>query len=138
MLQSRKESVVEIIGSKEEARKQVELERKVTEGVQESTHIKPVDNTQGLTSGDDTPQEQRYNIATKRARRQIRPPKRYTYADMVTYALTVGESIMILEPCTYKKAISSDEAAEWSIAMTEEMESLYKNQTWELEKPSRG
>ena len=45
---------------------------------------------------------------------------------------------MILEPCTYKKAISSDEAAEWTVAMTEEMESLHKNQTWELVKPPRG
>ena len=35
----------------------VELESKVTEGVQESTHVEPVNDTQGSTSGDDTPQE---------------------------------------------------------------------------------
>ena len=34
--------------------------------------------------------------------------------------------------------LCSDEAAEWTVAMTEEMESLHKNQTWELVKPPRG
>jgi len=54
MLQLRKESVVDITGSGEEASKQVELEGKVTEGVQESTHVEPVDDAQGSTLGDDT------------------------------------------------------------------------------------
>ena len=48
------------------------------------------------------------------------------------------ESIEIPEPFTYNKAISSDETAEWTVAITEEMESLHKNQIWELVKPSRG
>jgi len=38
MLQSRKESVVDSTGSGEETNKQVKLESKVTERVQESTH----------------------------------------------------------------------------------------------------
>ena len=45
---------------------------------------------------------------------------------MVTYALSVAESIEILELSTYNEAISSYEA-EWTVAMTEEMESLHKN-----------
>ena len=49
---------------------------------------------------------------------------------MVAYALSVAESIEILEPSTYNKAISSDEPIEWTVAMTEEIESLHKNQTW--------
>ena len=32
----------------------------------------------------------------------------------------------------------SDKAAEWTVAMIEEMESLHKNQIWELVKPPRG
>jgi len=75
MFQPRKESVVDSTGSGEEASKQVELENKVTEGVQESTHVEPINNAQGSTWGDDTPQEQQYGIATGRVRRQIRPPK---------------------------------------------------------------
>jgi len=58
MLQPRKESVVDITGSGEEVSKQVELESKVTEGVQESTRVGSVDDTEGSTSGDDTLQEQ--------------------------------------------------------------------------------
>jgi len=99
-------------GSGEEARKQEELESKVTEGVQESTRIEPIDDAQGLISGDDTLQEQQHSIATGRARRQIRPPKRDAYADMIAYALSVAESIELPESSTYSEAISSDEAAE--------------------------
>ena len=90
----------------------MEFESKVTEGVQESTRVEPVDDAQGSTLGDDALQEQQYSIATGRARRQIHPPKRYVYADMVAYALSVAESIEISEPSTYKKAISFDEGAE--------------------------
>ena len=57
MLQPRKESVVDVTGSGEEACNQVELESKVTEGVQESTRVEPVNDAQGSTSGDDTLQE---------------------------------------------------------------------------------
>jgi len=88
----------------------VELECKVTEGVQESTRVEPVDDAQGSTSGDDTMQEQQYSIATGRAKRQIRPSKRYAYAEMIAYALSAAESIEISEPSTYNEAISSNEA----------------------------
>ena len=57
MLQSRKESVVDITDSGEEASKQVEFESKVTEGVQKSTRAELVNDAQGSTSGDDTLQE---------------------------------------------------------------------------------
>ena len=76
MLQPRKESVVDITSSGEKPSKQVELESKVTEGVQESTRVESVDDAQGSTSDNDTLQEQQYSIAIGRERRQIRPPKR--------------------------------------------------------------
>jgi len=44
---------------------------------------------------------------TKR-KKTDRPPKRYAYADMIAYTLSVIESIEILEPFTYKES----EAAE--------------------------
>ena len=110
---------------------------KVTEGVQERTRLEPVNNAQASTSGDDTLQEQQYSIATGRERRQISPTKRYTYVDMVAYALSMAEYIEIPEPSTYNKAISSDKAAAWTVTKTEEIESLHKNQTQELVKPPR-
>ena len=57
---------------------------------------------------------------------------------MIAYALNVTKSIEIPESFTYNETNSSDEAAEWTVVMTEEMESLHKNQTWELVKLSRG
>ena len=68
--------------------------------MQESTRVEPINDAQGSTSGDDTLQEQQYIITTGREKRQIRPPKRYAYADMVAYVLSVAESIEIPEPST--------------------------------------
>ena len=45
---------------------------------------------------------------------------------MVAYTLCVTESIKILESSTYNEAISSDETAEWTVAMNEDIESLHK------------
>ncbi|KAK3043650.1 hypothetical protein RJ639_000066 [Escallonia herrerae] len=48
------------------------------------------------------------------------------------------ENIEVEEPATYKEAIKSMESTQWTIAMSEMIESLYKNQTWELVKPPVG
>ncbi|KAK3006258.1 hypothetical protein RJ639_016884 [Escallonia herrerae] len=40
-------------------------------------------------------------------RREIQPPQKYGYADMVTYALSVVENIEVEELVTYKEAIKS-------------------------------
>jgi len=93
IFQWRKKYVIDSTGLGEEASKQMKLESKVSEEVQESTHVEPVDDAQCSTSCDDTPLQQQYNIATERVRRQICPPKKYTYADMVIYTLSVAESI---------------------------------------------
>ena len=51
---NRERSLVDITSSGEEASKQVELESKVTEGVQESTRVESFDDAQNSTSSDDT------------------------------------------------------------------------------------
>jgi len=43
--------------------------------------------------------------------------------------LNVVEWIEISEPSSYTGAVSGKKTAEWTIAMTEEIESLHKNQT---------
>ena len=69
-------------------------------------------------------------------RRQIKPPQRYAYANLVTYAISVQESIQRDRPQTYHEAITIRESTEWIVAMNEEIESLQKNHTWQLvEKP---
>ena len=42
------------------------------------------------------------------------------------------------EPSTYREAASSLQAASWVQTMTEEMESLHKNDTWDLVLPPKG
>ncbi|KAK3031244.1 hypothetical protein RJ639_035544 [Escallonia herrerae] len=41
------------------------------------------------TKENEEPQEQQYNIARNRSRREIQPPHKYGYADMVAYAQSV-------------------------------------------------
>ncbi|KAK2966163.1 hypothetical protein RJ640_026814 [Escallonia rubra] len=49
--------------------------------------------------------------------------------DMVAYALIVAKSIEVEESVTYKEAIKSTKLTQWTVAMSEEIKSLYKNQT---------
>lgn len=52
--------------------------------------------------------------------------------------MIVAEDIDQDESRTYKEAISSRQAASWVEAMTEEKESLHKNDTWDLVLPPKG
>ena len=73
----------------------------------------------------------------KKSQRQIKAPERYVF-DIVSYALHVAEEIDSFEPTTYQEAISCFEVEEWTIAMNKEMESLQKNQTWDLVELPKG
>ncbi|XP_074282612.1 uncharacterized protein LOC141607153 [Silene latifolia] len=55
--------------------------------------------------------------------------------EMVGYALQIADEIESEEPSSYKEAIVSSESVQWLAAMSEEMESLHKNNTWELVPP---
>ena len=70
-------------------------------------------------------------MARDREKRTIKPPKRYGHADLIAYALIVGNEIEDRdEPQSYDEAISSKDNSKWIEAMEEEMGSLEKNQTW--------
>ncbi|KAH9763957.1 hypothetical protein KPL70_001353 [Citrus sinensis] len=78
-----------------------------------------------------------YQLVRDREKRVIRPPRRYAYADLIAFALTVAHEIATNEPRPYSEAINSDKAEEWIKAMDEEMMSLKKNHTWNLiERPA--
>ena len=89
----------------------------------------------------DAPAQQLYSLPTCREKRVINPPQRFAnvadgnflgYANFVEFVLSVVETIDVLEPNSYKEAISSPETDQWVGAMSEEIESLHKNQTWKL------
>ena len=67
-----------------------------------------------------------------REKRVIRPPRRYTYTDLIAFTLTTTHEITADEPRKYSEAINSDKAEEWIKAIDEEMMSLKKNHTWNL------
>ncbi|KAG8478499.1 hypothetical protein CXB51_028393 [Gossypium anomalum] len=72
-------------------------------------------------------------------RREIKPPKKYAEADLVSYALNVAEDIDAnQEPSNYSEAVSCEDSEKWMFAMQEEMESLHKNRTWDLVKLPKG
>ncbi|KAJ4703769.1 Retrovirus-related Pol polyprotein from transposon TNT 1-94 [Melia azedarach] len=82
-----------------------------------------------------------HNLALNRSKRANYgiPPKRYGFEDMVAYALQVAEEVDTdsNEPSTYKEAVTCTESTQWLAAMRDEIESLHKNQTWELTKRPR-
>ncbi|KAH9679095.1 hypothetical protein KPL71_025975 [Citrus sinensis] len=73
------------------------------------------------------PSQQEDSIAYRRPRREIRKPARFV--DMVAYALPIVDDDV---PSTYREAVSNPESIQWKKTMNEEMQSLHKNETWEL------
>jgi hypothetical protein len=69
-----------------------------------------------------------YTIATDKPRRTIRPPTRYGFKDIVSYALVISSG----DPSTFQEVVNSQEKSKWVDAMAREMKSLYKNQMWDL------
>jgi hypothetical protein len=69
-----------------------------------------------------------------RPKRNKRPPVRYGFEDLVSYALLTSSE----DPSTFQEAIESSEKDKWMEAMVEENESLNKNKTWELTELPKG
>ncbi|KAH9668238.1 hypothetical protein KPL70_021339 [Citrus sinensis] len=78
------------------------------------------------------PQIGDYQLTRDRKRRQIKPPRRFGYADLTALALAAAHNIADEEPKTFKEAVQSSNKREWLAAMDDEIASLYKNKTWEL------
>lgn len=75
---------------------------------------------------------QEYQLARDRTRREIRPPTRYSYAELIYTALLARTEVLRTEPESYSKAITSKDRDKWWQAMTEEMNSLKVNGIWSL------
>lgn len=78
------------------------------------------------------PDLRRYQLARDRAKRTIKPPHKYAYADMVSFALTVASEIDDSDPVSLKEAMECVDKKCWLEAMKDEVESLEKNHTWTL------
>jgi hypothetical protein len=115
--------------------KEVELQVKDSQRVQDGIQDQPIIDSHGFDSDDDDPkEEQETNIAASRQRRQIRLPQRYGFSNLVVCALTMAEDTVVQESFTLSEAVTNSESAFWVVAMNEEIESLHKSQTWDLVK----
>ncbi|KAL6327919.1 hypothetical protein AAG906_027330 [Vitis piasezkii] len=81
--------------------------------------------SKGKSSSED---QQHHSIAIDRSRHTIKPPTRYGFEDLVSYALITSSG----DPTTFQEAIHSQEKSRWIGVMMEKIQSLHKNQTWDL------
>ena len=79
----------------------------------------------GKSSSED---QQHHSIAIDRSRRTIKPPTRYGFEDLVSDALITSSG----DPTTFQEAIHGQEKSRWMGVIVEEIQSLHKNQTWDL------
>uniref|UniRef100_A0A803QNZ8 Reverse transcriptase Ty1/copia-type domain-containing protein n=1 Tax=Cannabis sativa TaxID=3483 RepID=A0A803QNZ8_CANSA len=73
-----------------------------------------------------------YKLARDRTRREAKAPERYGHADLIAFAFHVANQIVHEEPTSYTQAMKSKDRKKWNGAMTEEIHSLKKNQTWDV------
>ncbi|KAJ4715159.1 Retrovirus-related Pol polyprotein from transposon TNT 1-94 [Melia azedarach] len=115
-----------------------QVEQQVTLDESEPQHKDQHPQSESEPSGSSLPVASQHSLALNRSKRANYgiPPKRYGFEDMVAYALQVAEEVDTNsnEPSTYKEAVTCTESTQWLAAMGDEMESLHKNQTWELTK----
>ncbi|CAI9771120.1 unnamed protein product [Fraxinus pennsylvanica] len=98
---------------------------------QNASDVEIIEDYQHLEPANDL---QDYQLAKDREMREIRPPSRYQYADFVTEQSE--PNLFDTEPVFYDEAVSCKESPKCIDAIEDEMNSLYKNQTWILvEKP---
>lgn len=122
-------------GCSESDKHQVELQFDASKLMLEDITNQPIEDEE--MQHEEAP-SQHDSIDVRRQHMQIKPQQRYAYVDLVAFALTMAESFEEEEPSTYHTAIISKESAKLIVAMTEEIESLYWNQTWELVKSLKG
>ncbi|KAF3667077.1 hypothetical protein FXO38_08785 [Capsicum annuum] len=104
--------------------------------ITESTSVptsQSIPEIQSGTISSSPPVAPQYSIAKNRPIRDIRPPQKHAEADLVAYALNVAEGIdSNKDPSYYSEVVSCDDFGQWMISMQEKMESLHRNDTWDL------
>ena len=151
MLSSTKDIVISSIdiGDQEDAREKVEFEIKIPaheEDVPNSSNtqgdqVTVIDGTnEHLSPHEQCPPKRRglpqpWFIARELPQQRPRTPTERLIAEStnIAYALTIAQEMgEESEPKNYSEAISNDDSGKWIAAMQEEVESLLKNETWEL------
>ena len=80
----------------------------------------------------------RYSVARDRQPRARRLPQRYSYLDLVAYALSSASEVTGEEPLAYDQVVSAKDSDKWVEAMQSKIASLKKNQIWKLVERPKG
>ncbi|GJT18000.1 transposable element [Tanacetum coccineum] len=110
--------------------KKVEFERIIVPADREADDNSPMvkgDYEEEEVQAEEPRQQQHESIATSKPKRNTKRPARLN--DTVACASSIAADDVLT---TYSEAIRDSENEKWRIAMSEEMQSLQKNQTWEL------
>jgi hypothetical protein len=103
----------------EETKFEVELPNEEKDDVDDETSASDTSGTQPMVDPD-------YLWARERERRTIMTPRRYGYADLVSYVISAAEEVQDLEPRNFKEAFESKESKYWLKAANQEMDSFVK------------
>lgn len=70
-----------------------------------------------------------YFLSGDRERRTIRPPIRFARADCISNHSTISN---FEDPSSFEEVLNSNEKNQWLADMRSKINSLHKNETWEL------
>jgi len=73
-----------------------------------------------------------YKLTRDRVRRQIRPPTRFSDYSQFAFALYTAEEVESEEPSYFHEATEDKNWEKWNGGMNDEMNSLWKNFTWDI------
>lgn len=59
------------------------------------------------SDAEDEPNQHKYNVVRDKQKRQSKPPMRYGFPNLVSYAFTSASDVVEEEPLTYEEAIAS-------------------------------
>nr|GEX12139.1 retrovirus-related Pol polyprotein from transposon TNT 1-94 [Tanacetum cinerariifolium] len=116
--------------------KKVEFERIIIPADREPDDNYPMvegDYEEEKVQSEEPRQQQHESIATSKPKRNTKRPARLN--DTVACASSIAVDDV---PTTYSEAVRDSENEKWRIAMSDEMQSLQKNQTWELTNLQKG
>ncbi|GJZ81928.1 retrotransposon protein, putative, ty1-copia subclass, partial [Tanacetum coccineum] len=91
------------------------------------------DEDAGDQETDQPPDLTDYQLVRDREPRTRTKPLRFRdESNMAAYAFVAAEEEDTHEPLTCQEAVACEDSSKWKAAMKEEMDSLWKNKTWEL------
>lgn len=105
------------------------IEMEILKGYTKTDADSPDAYTPSVSELENNKNLRNYQLSRDRQRRIIWPPQRLDHADLISYAFSVGSQIGDDEPTNIQEAIKSKNRESWYQAMTEEMDSLRRNDT---------